>query len=311
MDSLIAVAGGAVSHLVYFNRGEHHMYGARYVQILLISCLIAVIIVIKVKEESISRAIVYILSLAISYLAGIYASLLFYRVSFSPLCRFPGPFGARISSIWFSSQLANQDAYKKVVKLHEKYGDFVRIGSNDLSILHPDAVDAIYGPRSKCRKADWYDLTQPMVSMQTTRHQADHDKRRRIWSNAFSDKALRGYQQRIKVYQDKLISQIASCGDQTVDIGKLFKLYSFDVMGDLAFGTSFKMLESNEEHWAIKLLNESIEPLGYFFPIWSFRIMVAIPRLMDDWWKFIGYCSQKLDDRMKVRWHMTSSLNIN
>lgn len=299
MKSLV-VAAGVVSHLAYFNRGEHHMYGARYVQVFLASCMIAVV-VIKSSDNSISDAVLHVSSLAVSYLVGIYASLLLYRVLFSPLRAFPGPYGARISSLWFSTQLANRDAYKKVVKLHENYGDFVRIGSNDLSIRHPQAVNAIYGLGSKCKKAEWYDLTQPMISMQTTRHEAVHDKRRRIWSNAFSDKALRGYQKKIQTYQDKLISQIASNDGQKVNITKYFNLYSFDVMGDLAFGASFQMLESNEEHWAIKLLNEGIEPLGYMFPIWFFRIMTAIPRLMDDWWKFIDYCSQRLDERMKVR----------
>ena len=88
---------------------------------------------------------------------------------------------------------------------------------------------------------------------------------------------------------------------QSVNITKYFNLYSFDIMEDLAFGASFQMLESNEEHWAIKLLNDGIEPLGYFFPTWFFRIMVAIPSLMNDWWKFIHYCSHMLDERIKVR----------
>ena len=300
--NILMILAGVASHLAYFNHGEHHMYGARYVQIFLASCAMAVVFVNQINNEPITRAISDVLWSAMSYVAGIYASLLVYRTVFSPLRGFPGPFGAKISNFWFSLQLTSQDAYKKVFKLHEAYGDYVRIGSNDLSIVHPHAVAAIYGPGSKCRKADWYDLTQPMVSMQTTRHQVVHDKRRRIWSNAFSDKALRGYQQRIKAYQDRLIDKIASCGDQKVNITKYFTLYSFDVMSDLAFGTSFNMLESNEEHWAIRLLNEGTEPLGYFFPTWFFRIMVAIPRLTDGWWKFIGYCSQMLDKRMKVRY---------
>lgn len=295
------VAAGIASHLAYFKRGEHHMYGARYVQIFLALYMIAVASVIKVRGGSISDALIDVLSLAVSYLAGLYTSLLAYRVFWSPLSRFPGPYGARVSNFWFSSQLANHDAYKTVLKLHEDYGDFVRIGSNDLSIIHPKAVNAIYGLESKCRKADWYDLTQPMVSLHTTRHQAIHDTRRRIWSNAFSDKALRGYQDRIKVYQDKLIAQIASFGDQRVNVTQWFNRYSFDVMGDLAFGTSFEMLESAEEHWAIKLLNEGIDPLGFFFPTWFFRTVITIPKLMDNWWKFIDYCSQMLDKRMKVR----------
>lgn len=310
LTNSLLVAAGIVSHLAYFNRGEHHMYGARYVQIFLTLYVIAVAIIVQINGCSISRALIDISSIAIFYLAGIYTSLLAYRVFFCPLSRFPGPFGARISNFWFSSQLTNFDAYKRVLQLHADYGDFLRIGSNDLSIIHPKAVNAIYGPGSKCRKADWYDLYQPMVSLQTTRHQVVHDKRRRIWSAAFSDKALRGYQDRIKVYQDKLIARIASFGDERVNVTKWFNLYSFDVMGDLAFGTSFEMLESNEEHWAIKLLKEAMEPLGYLFPTWFLRAMIPIPKLLDDWWKFIGFCSQLLDTRMKVRCVKSSSPNF-
>ena len=312
MNVFMALAG-VVSHLAYFNRGEHHLYGARYFQIFVACYLTAIGITLEFINKSISRVFTDVSSLAISYLAGVYASLLIYRVSLGPLCKFPGPFGAKFSNLWFSLQLANHDAYKKVVKLHEIYGDFVRIGSNDLSILHPHAVEAIYGPKSKCRKADWYDISLPIVSMHLTRHQSVHDKRRRIWSKAFSDKALRDYQYRIKEYQDRLIAKITkttSSGDQLVNVAKYFNLYSFDVMGDLAFATSFDMLTSDQEHWAIKLLNEGLQPLGFMFPAWFFRVMVAIPGLMNDWWKFINYCSQMLEQRMTVKTCPFRKVNI-
>lgn len=308
--TIFMVVFGVISHLFYFNRGEHHMYGARYIQTFVTLYVVGVIIRITFVHEPSIYAIFNISSLAILYLTGIFSSLLFYRAFFGPLRAFPGPFGAKFSNFWFSLQLANHDAYEKVVKLHGDHGDFVRIGSNDLSTIHPLAVNAIYGPGSKCTKADWYDLNQPMVSMQTTRHQSVHDQRRRIWSNAFGDKALRGYQHRIKIYQDKLIARIASCGDQSVNVTKYFSLYSFDVMGDLAFGTSFEMLASDEEHWAIKLLNEGLKPLGFLLPTWFFRIMVSIPSLMNDWWRFINYCAQMLDQRMKVKPRTTSSLIV-
>ena len=303
MNSLVVfmVGAGIASHLVYFNRGEHHMYGTRYLQILLASLIIAVTVAVQFNHESIGHALLNVGSLALFYLAGLYSSLLVYRVWWSPLCAFPGPWGARISTFWFSMQLANRDAFRKVVQLHEEYGDFVRIGSNDLSILHPHAVNTIHGLGTKCRKSDFYDSTLPMVSMHTLRHHALHDQRRRMWSNAFSDRALRGYEDRIRVYQDKLMARLASCAGQRVNVSKIFNLYSFDVMGDLAFGSSFGMIESDEDHWAIKLLNKGLEASGYWFPTWFFRLATAIPGLMNDWWKFIGYCSQMLDQRIKVR----------
>ena len=81
---------------------------------------------------------------------------------------------------------------------------------------------------------------------------------------------------------------------------KWFNLYSFDVMGDLAFGKSYNMLESGEKHWSLKLLDEGMDPVGLQFPPWFFRILVAIPGAADGYMKFINYCSQQLDERMKV-----------
>lgn len=82
---------------------------------------------------------------------------------------------------------------------------------------------------------------------------------------------------------------------------ELFNFYSFDVMGDLAFGTSFDMLAKSKEHWAIELLNKGLDPLGCLFPVWFFRFMVAVPRLGDDWWRFIDFCNQQVENRIKVR----------
>lgn len=46
--------------------------------------------------------------------------------------------------------------------------------------------------------------------MHTSRNRPMHDKRRRIWSPAFSDKALRGYEKRVQKYNDLLIKQISA-----------------------------------------------------------------------------------------------------
>src|SRR4051794_22455170 len=62
-----------------------------------------------------------------------------------------------------------------------------------------------------------------------------------------------------------------------VDATTLLNLYSFDVMGDLAFGQDFGMLEKGEVHWAIKLLNAGMDPLALQMPHWFFRLLTAIP----------------------------------
>lgn len=169
-------AAGVVSHLSYFNRGEHHLRPWKFFQLFSLGCIGGTALLSYADNSPIPFAFAHALVLAVSFLAGLYASTLIYRAFFHPLSKFPGPFGARLSSLYFSFQLKDGDAFKKVEKLHQQHGQFVRYGSSDLSITHPKAIPIIYGPGSKCRKAAWYDINVPMVSLQTMRSKADHDK---------------------------------------------------------------------------------------------------------------------------------------
>ena len=59
------------------------------------------------------------------------------------------------------------------------------LGPNELSIRTPEALIAVHGPQSKCNKAPFYDLLLPRLSIVTTRERSLHDRRRRIWDQAF------------------------------------------------------------------------------------------------------------------------------
>lgn len=295
-----AALAGLFTHVLYFNRSEHHLYGTRYLQAFLGLCGGASLVLSRLAHVAWKEAAWTTAGVAGAFLGGLYASLLFYRAFLHPLNKFPGPFPARLTNFWYTTQVAgNAKAHKKMLALHEQYGDFVRIGSSDLSITHPDAVKAIYGLGTKCTKAAWYENDYPLTSMHTSRSRVMHDKRRRIWSPAFSDKALRGYETRIHPYTEQLREKLLSFDGKPVDVSKWFNFFSFDVMGDLAFGESFDMLSAGKEHWAIKLLNEGMEPLHLMLPPWFFRVLTSIPGLAAGYWKFIGYCSQKLDRRMQ------------
>ncbi|KAL8675594.1 MAG: hypothetical protein Q9168_000106 [Polycauliona sp. 1 TL-2023] len=308
LDLLISATAGALSHLVYFNRGEHHLYGTTY---LLVYSLIWTISAIALNQggASVDEAVARVTVCMFSYFVGLYSSLMLYRSIFHPLNKFPGPFAARLSKFWLSAHVKNRAAFRTIHRLHEEYGDFVRVGPSDLSVAHPSATNAIYGPASKTTKATWYDLTLPMGENHVMFHigpptymlqvdMADHDQRRRLWSAAFSDKALRGYETRILKYRRKLLSQIGASGDQPMDVSKWFNLYTYDTMGDLAFGTSFKMLDASEQHWAIKLLIEGLEPHSWLFPVWFLRVAGAVPGAMDNWFKALAYCHQMVEKRM-------------
>lgn len=275
------------------------MQGIHYLQVFTSIFITAFLLFVGTGEPS-GQALLTTATLAGYYLAGLYGSLIIGRTFLSPLKRFPGPFLAKISSLYFSIQSRRGDSHRKLLTLHQKYGDFVRVGSSDLSTVHPKATSAIYGRGSKCTKADWYDLTLPLLSMQTTRKRSEHDERRRVWGAAFNDTILRAYEDRIASYQDQLIAHISDLNGQPVNVSEMFSLYSFDVMGDLAFGTSFNMLRNNEQHWAVQLLHKGMEPLRLMLPTWCFRLLLAIPGATGEWHMFKDYCCQRLDERLKV-----------
>ena len=72
------------------------------------------------------------------YLGTLGASILFYRLSpFHPLASYPGPLPARISKWWHVWAAAGGKQHLYLYRMHEKYGDVVRIGECSHSLdLH-------------------------------------------------------------------------------------------------------------------------------------------------------------------------------
>jgi hypothetical protein len=61
------------------------------------------------------------------------------------------------------------------------------------------------------------------------------------------DLALRGYEGRVRKYTDQLISQLNANAGTAINACKWFNFFSFDIMGDMAFGQSFDMVASGKE----------------------------------------------------------------
>ncbi|KAF4629546.1 hypothetical protein G7Y89_g8601 [Cudoniella acicularis] len=292
-------AAGVLSFLTYFMHGEHHLHVVLYIQLFVGSCLASLVILTQLQQCTLSVAMTLVYQVGVTYLAGLYLSRAFYRLLLSPLNRFPGSKWARLTSFWLPWQNRRSDCFRQLKHLHDTFGPIVRIGPNNLSVAHHKAVQVIYGQGSLCTKAAWYDLTRPMVSLQTFRDSRLHTERRRVWSIAFGDKALRGYEQRLKVYREQLMLHLTESEGQPVNVTRWFNLYSFDFMGDLAFGKPFDMLQQGE-HWAIQLLTAGLKPLAFAFPVWFFRVLIAIPGLSRDWWRFIDFCAQRMEQRLRT-----------
>jgi len=212
LESYLPIAvplAGVASHLFFFKLGERDIYPLRYLQAFLLACMISTVTQSSYFNLSTRDALTFTAQYAGLYLAGLYTSLIIYRLFFNPLNKIPGPYWARLSKFNFVFRVAAKlDTCHNLLELHQRHGKFVRIGPHDVSVTHPDGVEVIASPKSKCIKAQWYAQDVPLISMHTCRDRAQHDRRRRIWSPAFSDKALRGYENRIEKYNDLLLQKM-------------------------------------------------------------------------------------------------------
>jgi hypothetical protein len=57
----------------------------------------------------------------------------------------PGPFLAKLSNAWRFVDVAKGHAEVTLLNLHGKYGDYVRLGPNVVSVRDLDAIKIIYG----------------------------------------------------------------------------------------------------------------------------------------------------------------------
>ncbi|KNG46187.1 cytochrome p450 [Stemphylium lycopersici] len=234
------------------------------------------------------------------FLVGVYASLLTYRLFLHPLNRFPGPFAARISDLWLSLQLGGHDMHRLSEQLTTAYGDFVRVGSSTLMLTHPQAVAAIHGPGTRCRKAAMYDFEQPNRGI-ATRDVGLHAARRRLWSKGFGDKALRSYEPRVAVYVQQLLARLSQAHGKPIDAARLTEAFAFDAMGDLGLGSDFGMLQSATTHAAVEQLVQGMAIMGRRLPMWLMRLLVDIAQSLvptEATTGFLAFCYHHLDRLM-------------
>ncbi|KIP10209.1 hypothetical protein PHLGIDRAFT_499161 [Phlebiopsis gigantea 11061_1 CR5-6] len=187
------------------------------------------------------------------------------------LRKYPGPFLAKVTNMWFARMVMNGDGISSVHKLHEKHGRFVRLSPKQVSIADPEALHAIYSYSAGTLKGDIYDgfvLPGRKPSIFATRQRDEHSRKRKYLSHVMSMKSIQELEHNILHHQQTLVQQwdkLCLDGAQDKDGSKgscewkakegrvwfncmpWFNFEAFDIIGDLAFGASFGMLESGKD----------------------------------------------------------------
>lgn len=74
----------------------------------------------------------------------------------------------------------------------------------------------------------------------------DHSRIRRLFSPAFSDRALKQQESLFQQYTDMLMSKLLAVGGRPIDMTIMFNLTTFDIMAELTFGESLHLLEDSK-----------------------------------------------------------------
>ncbi|KAH7322251.1 cytochrome P450 [Rhizoctonia solani] len=194
--------------------------------------------------------------------------------------RFPGPPLAGVTNWWMSS-LTRTGHHSEIVKqLHDRYGTFVRLGPNHISIADPDALEIVYGHGSGLLKSEFYRIFQngPELNVFNTSDRAEHSRKRKRLANIFSPQNVSAFEPRVRSHIRQLCAQLdlrckeaafgtsgvnwgARNGQAIINICAQFSYLAFDIIGDLAMGSSFELIQAQKDSsLAIESVDTSGEP---------------------------------------------------
>ncbi|RSL54633.1 hypothetical protein CEP54_009790 [Fusarium duplospermum] len=125
---------------------------------------------------------------------------IFYYRNIHPLSKYPGPFLAPFTNLWKLGQLWSLHLPDTLIALHEKHGDVVHIGPNQLSFRQGETVPRIYKAGRTLAKTAFYDgFTSFNPNLFGTQDEEAHSLRRRQMAHAFSLQSIKKMEQYIDV----------------------------------------------------------------------------------------------------------------
>lgn len=191
-----------------------------------------------------------------------------YRVYTGPLAHLPGPEISKWTGLVLQMYLFSGSRPRYVQRLHLKYGKrhrmkncfdrlkasssgpIVRISPNELDVSEIAAVKEIHKVGSRYHKGRFYQHIghrSPKTLFSSTDPQF-HAYRRRLLGGPMSEASIRQY-------EAVVVNKVRLCVEQMVKEAKrrgcidLFKWWCFlatDIIGELSFGESFRMIEKGE-----------------------------------------------------------------
>jgi len=175
-----------------------------------------------------------------------------FRRYVSPLRRYPGPFLASGTRLYSLILTARGRTHEEHVALHRKYGPIVRIQPNQLSFSSPEAARQILSPGKGFHKTNFYWVFPPYGNPDvfTEIRENVHATKKRFVNQPYSLASFQALtpwiDKTIEILMNKLDSQVERAVE-VVDLGNFLHWFAFDVLGEMAFSSSFGFIEQEKD----------------------------------------------------------------
>ncbi|KAK9775959.1 putative Cytochrome P450 [Seiridium cardinale] len=195
----------------------------------------------------------------LALVALLFVSYPLYALYLHPLRDYPGPKVSAISRIPYWVACLQGGQVRHMTRLHRKYGPVVRFAPNDVSYADGRAWKDIAGLQ-KGKKENGKEVrfhapsANGIPNLITENNQERHAAIRRVFSPAFSEKALKAQEPMFIKYADLMVRNGRNAG--TVNVTELLNFTTFDIMAELAFGDSLGLLEKGAySSWVATVFN--------------------------------------------------------
>ncbi|KAL0579555.1 hypothetical protein V5O48_002435 [Marasmius crinis-equi] len=272
---VLVVAAGVTSYII-FKRTETISNRSLSVLLLAVPSLLAYLP--PDKDASVVTSFV-------GYYAVIFLCTILYRLSpWHPLARYPGPWICKLTKFRVALEGGKGRLYLYTRDLHEKYGDVVRIGPNELSFRNADAINPIFGKNGIAKGPFWdgrLPETLKVYPIVAIRDLKDHHHRRTTWSKGFSSNALKEYEVLVKAKTELLVGRLLEVGQngkQVVDINQWMSYYTYDLMTDFVFSGGSNMLEHGDPDGLWDAIRGGQKNTMFFSQVpWLGRMLYRLP----------------------------------
>ncbi|OGM46593.1 cytochrome P450 [Aspergillus bombycis] len=211
----------------------------------------------------------------------VYVLSVVYRSQKSHLSYLPGPWYTKFTDLLLRYKVVTGQRPRYVHALHEKYGPVVRIGPDEVDVSDISGAREIHRIGSGFLKSPWYSLLnrKDTQSIFTTTDPKYHNAHRRLLSSPMSELSLKSMEplidSRVRLTIQKMQEEMKTRG--VADVYKWWFFMATDVIGEITFGESFRMLEKGKKNQYVKDI-EMTSMIGGIRA--SFPILVKLATLL-------------------------------